>query len=340
MARKARIDAPGAVHHIIIRGIERRKIFRNDVDRNNFLDRLDEIITETKTKCFAWVLMTNHVHLLLRTGVAPIYKVMQRILTGYAGWFNKKYRRHGQLFQNRYKSILCEEGVYLKELIRYIHLNPIRAGMVEDMKRLDKYNWCGHTVILGKKQRKFQDVNYVLNMFDTKRNDARRKYRLFVKKGIDEGKRDDLTGGGLIRSSGGWDQVKMLRKAGIRLKGDERILGSSEFVLDVLKKSEERLKKKYELRSGNYDFEFVVKRVANLLEMKPEEVLSPGKQPQRVKARSLVCYFANRELGMTTVDISKRININQSAVSRLSVRGETMVKENEYRLIDEKSIKT
>ena len=102
MARKARIDAPRAVHHIIVRGIERQKIFRNEKDRDNFLDRLDEIITESRTQCFAWVLMTNHVHLLLKTGTAPIYKVMQRILTGYAVWFNKKYKRHGQLFQNRY----------------------------------------------------------------------------------------------------------------------------------------------------------------------------------------------------------------------------------------------
>ena len=81
MARKARIDAPGAVHHIIVRGIERRKIFRNEKDRDNFLDRLNDIIVETKTQCFAWVLMTNHVHLLLRTRAVPISKVMQRILT-------------------------------------------------------------------------------------------------------------------------------------------------------------------------------------------------------------------------------------------------------------------
>jgi len=335
MARKARIDAEGAVHHIIVRGIERRNIFRRDADRNNFLGRLDEILTKSQTQCFAWVLMTNHVHLLLRTGDAPVYKVMHRILTGHAVWFNKKYRRHGHLFQNRYKSILCEENIYLKELVRYIHLNPIRAGIVEDMKSLDHYRWSGHSAIMGNHQRKFQDVEYVLSMFGDKKVKARRNYQSFVKKGIDEGKRDDLTGGGLVRSTGGWEQVKMLRKVGVRLKGDERILGSSEFVLKVLKKSEERLNKKYELKTDKYDFEYVIKRVARILEMKRGDVLKPGRHGKRVDARSLVCYFANRELGMTTVNIAKRLNICQSAVSRSSYRGEVLVKENDYVLIED-----
>ena len=89
MPRKARIDAPGALHHIIVRGIEKRNIFRSDYDRQNFLKRLSVLIPETKTDCFAWALMSNHVHLLLRTGSSPISVLMNRILTGYAGWFNK-----------------------------------------------------------------------------------------------------------------------------------------------------------------------------------------------------------------------------------------------------------
>ena len=111
MPRKARIDVPGALHHIIIRGIEKRKIFRSDYDRENFIKRLSELIPETKTDCFAWALMSNPVHLLLRTGNVSIAVLMNRLLTGYAGWFNKKYKRHGQLFQNRYKSILCQEDI-------------------------------------------------------------------------------------------------------------------------------------------------------------------------------------------------------------------------------------
>ena len=115
MPRKARIDAPGALHHVIIRGIERGKIFRSDYDRENFLNRFGKLIHDTQTDCFAWALITNHAHLLLRTGLIPVSVLMSRLLTGYAVWFNKKYRRHGQLFKNRYKSILCQEDPCLKD---------------------------------------------------------------------------------------------------------------------------------------------------------------------------------------------------------------------------------
>ena len=168
MPRKARIDAPGALHHIIVRGIERRKIFYDDNDRDNFLDRLGNILTDTKTSCFAWALIPNHLHLLLRTGVTPIATVMRRLLTGYAVSFNRRHRRHGQLFQNRYKSILCQENPYLLELLRYIHLNPLRAGLVSDLKKLDKHPYCGHGVLMGKKKNDWQDTEYILKLFNRK----------------------------------------------------------------------------------------------------------------------------------------------------------------------------
>ena len=143
MPRKSRIDAPGAMHHIIVRGIDRQKLFKNDEDRNNFLSRLGVILTETKTDCYAWALIPNHFHLLLRTGNVSISKVMRRLLTGYAGWYNRRHGRYGHLFQNRYKSILCQEDAYLLELVRYIHLNPLRAKVVPDLNTLDGYPYSG-----------------------------------------------------------------------------------------------------------------------------------------------------------------------------------------------------
>jgi REP element-mobilizing transposase RayT len=133
MPRKARLDAPGALHHIIVRGIERRKIFRDDADRDDFLERLGDILQDSQARCFAWTLMPNHFHLLLRTGLAPVSDVMRRLLTGYAVSFNFRHRRSGHLFQNRFKSILCQEDAYLLELVRYIHLNPLRARLVADL---------------------------------------------------------------------------------------------------------------------------------------------------------------------------------------------------------------
>ena len=133
MPRKSRIDAPGALHHIIARGIERRVIFCDDHDRDDFLKRLGSVILETGTLCYAWALIPNHIHLLLKTGNAPISTVMRRVLTGYAIGYNCRHRRSGHLFQNRFKSILCQEDAYLKELVRYIHLNPLRAKIVSNL---------------------------------------------------------------------------------------------------------------------------------------------------------------------------------------------------------------
>ncbi len=255
MPRKARIDAPGALQHVIIRGIERRKIFRSDYDRENFITRLAELIPECQIDCFAWSLLSNQGHFLLRTGVVPLSVFMSRLLTGYAGWFNKKYHRHGQLFHNRYKSILCQQDPYLKELVRYIHLNPLRAGLVANLKELDQYPWCGHGVIMNKNKQAWQNINYVYRLFGDRKREARKRYREFVFKGIAEGRRPDLTGGGLLRSLGGWTALKGFHKAGIRVKGDERILGDSDFVENVLKSAEEALEEKYELNARGYDFD-------------------------------------------------------------------------------------
>jgi len=334
MPRKARIDAPGAIHHVIVRGIERGKIFRSDYDRKNFLNRLGKLIPETQTDCFAWALIPNHVHLVLRTGLVPVSVLMSRLLTGYAVWFNKKYRRHGQLFQNRYKSILCQEDPYLKELVRYIHLNPLRAGLIEDMKKLDKHPWCGHSVLMNKTKQAWQNVDYVYGLFSEKKRIARTRYRVYVEKGILDGKRPDLTGGGLLRSTGGWAVLKGLRKVGIRVKGDERILGDSDFVKNVLKSAEEELEQKYDLKARGYDFDRVAQRVAEVMEIETERVTAFGKSPQTVKARSLLCFWAHRKLGMTTIEIGRRLNISQSAVSRSSMRGQQIERENRFELID------
>ena len=152
MPRQARLDAPGLLQHVMARGIERGKLFRDDKDCKSFLDRLADILEETQTQCYAWALIPNHFHLLLRTGPTPLSKVMRRLMTGYAVTFNKRHKRAGHLFQNRYKSVVCEDDPYLLELIRYIHLNPLRADLVNDLKELDKYPWTGHSAILSRRK--------------------------------------------------------------------------------------------------------------------------------------------------------------------------------------------
>jgi len=141
MPRLARLDAPGVLHHIMIRGIERGDIFRDNKDRDNLLGRLAEILPETKTCCYAWAFLSNHAHFLFRTGTTSLSKVMRRLLTGYVVSFNRRHFRNGPLFQNRFKSIVCQEDAYLRELVRYIHLNPLRARIVSDMNRMCTYKY-------------------------------------------------------------------------------------------------------------------------------------------------------------------------------------------------------
>ena len=326
MPRKARIDVPGALHHIIVRGIERRRIFSDDQDRDNFVERLGSILTDTQTCCLAWALIPNHAHLLLRTGPTPISTVMRRLLTGYAVSYNRRHRRHGHLFQNRYKSILCQEDTYLLELVRYIHLNPLRAKITKTLKKSAKYPYSGHSALMGKIKRDFQDTDYVLRMFGNKVSAARKAYEAYVEKGIAQKRRPDLVGGGLIRSAGGWSAVKTLRKLQDHMKSDERILGDGDFVNAVLNQAKEGFEEHYRLQAQGYDLEKVTNRVSSVLGIEPEQVWAAGKHPLTVKARSLLCYWAVRKLGISATELSKKLGISQPSVSISVKRGESIVK--------------
>ncbi|MBP6942188.1 MAG: transposase [Syntrophorhabdaceae bacterium] len=318
MPRKSRIDAPGSLHHVIMRGIERSSLFRSNADYKDFLARLSGLLEETKTACYAWALMRNHVHLLLRTGPTPLSSFMRRLLTGYAQRFNRRHNRSGHLFQNRYKSFLCEEEPYCLELVRYIHLNPIRAGAVDTLPALGVYPWCGHGVILGKTERPWQDSAFVLHLFHQKESTARKAYALFVEKGIDQGKRADLTGGGLIRSAGGWTAVSTLKRE--RFASDERILGGSDFVASVLKQAQED----HGQRSRQeITLDKLLTVVCDYFSCEPALLTSPGKQSHISRARAVLSHIAFAVLRFKGTDIARALNLTPPAVSRLSARGRT-----------------
>ena len=333
MPRVARLDTPGLLHHVMIRGIERRRIFNDDEDRENLIERLSMLLPKTKTQCYAWVFMPNHAHFLFRSGPSGIATLMKRLLTGYAVSYNSRHRRHGQLFQNRYKSIICQEDAYLLELVRYIHLNPLRSKIVVDLKEMNRYPYCGHSALMGNQKREWQDTEYVLGFFGKRLGEARKQYEAYVKRGIALGRRPDLIGGGLIRSLGGWDEIKKMRLSGQdRIKSDQRILGDSDFVNDVLSESEAQFSRKYRLKGLGYDFEKVVDRVCTIFQMEKEFITARGKQRDRVRARDLLCYWAVVDLGMTMVDVARRLDITPSAVSYSVQRGEKTAKEGDYQL--------
>jgi REP element-mobilizing transposase RayT len=306
----------------MIRGIEKRVIFRDDRDRDAFLDRMGGILVESSTPCYAWSLLDNHAHFLLRTGKMPISRVMRKLLTGYAVTFNRRHRRHGHLFQNRYKSVLCEEEAYLQELVRYIHLNPFRAGLVKGLRELGSYPYSGHSVLMGKKKRAWQDRDYVLRYFGQTEREAKKRYVSFVSKGIEEGSRPDLVGGGLLRTVGGWKGLKDLRDSGERVRGDERILGGSEFVERVLRESDEEWEKKSLLRQRGVNLERLLEKFAGRFGVDSEDLKSGSKVSTVAKARAVLCYLGVRKLGLTSVTMSKELGISPSAVSKAIVRAQ------------------
>jgi REP element-mobilizing transposase RayT len=190
----------------MVRGLDRRKIFLSDRDKEDLIKRFSRVFPKVGAWLYGWSFLPNHFHLLLRTGPVALSSVMRRILTGYAVAFNLRHRRSGHLFQNRYKSILVEEESYLLELVRYIHLNPVRAKLVEDIEELESYPWSGHSALMGKIKAPWQDCRFVLGQFGKGVRGGRGNYRKFVAEGIGQGRRGELMGGGLIRSVGGWEK--------------------------------------------------------------------------------------------------------------------------------------
>lgn len=324
MPRRFRLDAAGVLHHVVVRGIERRPIFLAAPDRRDFFERCGRLFAESATSCYAWAFLANHVHLLLRSGQVPLSKVMARLLSGYAARFNRSHRRSGHLFQNRYKSIICQEESYFKELVRYIHLNPVRARIVADIGGLNAYRWSGHAALVGRRTCEWQDTAYTLSSFGSVAS-----YREFVREGFDQGHRDDLTGGGVVRSHGGWAEIK---SSPVLVKGDERILGDSSFVMGILADAQQRSDRRMRIKQSGITIETIEKGVADLFSLKPEELYGPGRPRQIAQARSLVCFWAVRELGIPQKELSERFSISEPAITYAVRRGQEIAREKGYRL--------
>jgi putative transposase len=226
-----------------------------------------------------------------------------------------------RVFQNRSTSFLCETDPYLLELVRYIHLNPLRAGIVKDMATLDTYPKTGHAVIMGRTKHEWQDTGSVLSLYSQKTSSARKAYRSFVEKGISQGKRPDLTGGGLLRSAGGWTALNELKKQDPRVISDERILGSSSFVASVLKHAEEDYKKR--TRAQAMDLDSLITSVAHVLGADESIVRSTVKQRAAAHARAIIAHLAVDRLQVSGTELSKRLNVTRSAVSKLASKGRT-----------------
>ncbi|MDD2366028.1 MAG: transposase [Desulfuromonadaceae bacterium] len=314
MPRLARLDISGLLQHVVVRGIDRCDIFNDDYDRQLFVDRFFLLLSETDVRCYAWALLSNHAHFLLMPTTTPLSYFMRRLLTGYAVSFNRRNKRSGHLFQNRYKSIVCEEETYLLELVRYIHLNPLRAGMVASLEELDQFPWSGHSVLLGNRKSDVQDSGAILERFGKDATTAQLNYRHFVSEGIKTGRRDDLVGGGLKRSQGE-------RRHEEYESFDERVLGGGNFV--------DGLKRECALRdkmNAVISLTRLLEIVSGTLKVDPDLIRRPSKSRAPAAARAIICQLAIFELGYRGKEVGKFLHLGPTGVSLASRRGKKILK--------------
>lgn len=320
MPRHARLDIPGALHHIMIRGIDRGDIFIDEQDKNKFLEKLGEYVSDAKCSVYAWVLMSNHVHILYKSGEKGISAVMRKLLTWYAIYFNRRHKRTGHLFENRYKSVLCEEDRYFLALIRYIHLNPVRAGIIRKMEELDSYQWSGHSTIIENIKHEWMDVEYVLAQFGVTRKRAKREYRKFVEKGMNMGRSDELTGGGLIRSHGGWSKVVSMRRRKREGEFDERILGGSDFVQKVLEDVEERDIRQLKIRKTGMGISDIIGEECEKFQVSATALRNGSRRSKMSEARAVIARRSAEELCLTAAEVARHLGVSTSAITKAIAR--------------------
>jgi REP element-mobilizing transposase RayT len=301
----------------MVRGIEKCRIVNDVADRKNFVRRLGDLSAGTNTSIYAWALMTNHAHILLRSSEIGLSGFMRRFLTGYAISYNRRHRRWGHLFQNRYKSIICDEDAYFTELVRYIHLNPLRAKLVKSLPQLDHYRWCGHGVLMGKVENEWQDRDYVLKWFGKTESEAKQAYRNYVKKGIDQGRRPELVGGGLIRSQGGWSAVKALRRAGNRELSDDRILGSGDFVEQVLKEAEGNVKFQLPVKEQDRKIDEFITQLCQNQKVSIKELESGSRRQEVSAVRSAISIELVKNYWVSLAEVARRVGVSTTAISKI-----------------------
>ena len=285
--------APGILYHVIVRGNHRQKTFQNDGDYQAYLERLVRYRRQFGVTVYAYCLMSNHVHLLVEIGSQPLSRFMQGLQQSYTQYFNRKHHKVGHLFQGRYKAIICDKDQYLLSLVRYIHLNPIRANIVE---KLDEYSYSGHRHYLAGRASAVLDPEKVLDMLG-----GRAGYRRFVLDGLKEGHRED------------YYQVE-----------DQRFLGAEEFSHKVKIKVNEA-----EIPRRKKPLSVVFRNIARAVKVEMEVLEGADRGWEISQTRALVGYVLIRRLGYKLKDVAKCLGRDVATVSSLVSRFAVRMGENE-----------
>lgn len=304
MPRKPRLEIEGATYHIINRGLERKAIFLDADDRIDFLTRLGAALKETNTQVLAFALVPNHFHLLLKRNQTNLSALMRQLCAGYAGYFNKKYKRSGYLFQNRYKSILCQQGPYFLQLVRYINLNPLRAGLIQSFDELATYSFASHSFIMGKSRSVWFNPDSVLAYFAETETRAKRIYQQFMLDGL--GETTDYSGGGLKRS------ISIGAPAETEMQAfDDRILGDSDFVQEMLARSDTKVKLNEDIVPE------IISTICAKFPVTEAEIKGKSRTPMVVKARDALASRLAKQAGFGPTEIAKTLGCTRSAASKM-----------------------
>lgn len=314
MSHAPRLDEPGALHHIWARGVARCDIYLDDVDRERFLEIVALVLREAHGRCLAWALMSNHYHLLLETGRDALPRVMQRINQRYATWFNRRHGRVGHLFQDRFGSDRVGDDRHLATLVAYIHLNPVRAGIVPDVDALAAYPWTGHAALAGRTPRRFHHVDRALSAFGDARREARRGLRATMVAVHDRWLRGGEVAAPLV-------EVSSAAQAHDRAYGVRRVRGRWRFVERVAAELEARSVRHARFRRAGWTADAIAVQVALRLGARIDDVRAGRRTAAETRARAVAAYLAWHCVGETMEGVARALGVGAPAVSAAIGRG-------------------
>lgn len=289
MARKPRVEFSGAFYHVIVRGNRRTTLFHDEGDYAAYLERLERYRQRDSLRCYAFVLMSNHVHLLVETGEVPLSRTMQTLQFTYTQYYNGRYRKTGHLFQGRYKAILCDRDAYLLELVRYLHLNPARLRQPQDPLR---YPWSSHGMYLGQSGPVEVEASAILEQFHRQVGPARKAYSRFVQEGLSAGHQASY-----------YDTV------------DQRFLGDTRFLAALQHKAD--AKHEVVVKGPKVSFSRLLPAVAEATGHSIARLVQAGRRRDPMAARALLVYGAREWSGLSVKEVGRRLHRDPSMISRL-----------------------
>lgn len=321
MSNKKRPDYLNAFHHVLARGVAKQDIFSDARDYEYFLKKLGEYLKCKYVKCFAWVLMPNHFHLLVQRTIEPIHKFMQPFLTSYAMHYNNRHKRPGHLFQNRFKSILCQHDRYFLTLVKYIHQNPLRAGLVKNLDELRLFPWCGHAGLLGDNAFKWQDRNSVWQNFDTDVERSVQAYLELMQSDLSDEEMSNSRYGIIMKAKeGDWRRIASMSEKE-KLHADVGILGDNYFISHALSKAAMCIS------NDDEDFEFtaLTKQAADIFSIPVEMIFTKRRQAKVIQARSVICAWSVDIFQRTAEELSLRLDIHKRTAYRMVNNGRKLI---------------